>query len=53
MTVNSNRGQGQHVIAVRVYAFEGRLYEMRAATRTEDRNDPPVAAFMNSLQIAR
>lgn len=53
MTVNSNRGQGQHVIAVRVYAYEGRLYELLAATRTEDRNDPTVAAFMNSLQIVR
>lgn len=53
MTVNSNRGQGQHVIAVKVYAYEGRLYELLAATRTEDRNDPTVAAFMNSLQIVR
>lgn len=53
LTVDSNRGQGQHVVAMKVYAYEGRLYEMLAATRTEDRNDPTVAAFMNSLRIVR
>jgi len=53
MAVNSNRGQGVHVIAVKVYALEGRLYEMLSATREEDRNDPTVAAFMNSLRIVR
>jgi hypothetical protein len=53
MTVNSNRGQGVHKIAVKLYALDGRLYEMLSATRVEDRNDPTVAAFMNSLQIIR
>jgi hypothetical protein len=53
MTVNSNRGQGQHVIAVRLYGLEGRLYELLAATRVEDRNDPTVAAVMNSLRIIK
>lgn len=53
MTVDSNRGQGPHVIAVKLYAFDGRLYEMLSATRVEDRNDPTVAAFMNSLQVVR
>lgn len=53
MTVNSERGQGQHVIAVKIYALDGRLYEMLAATRTEDRSDPTVVAFMNSFQAVR
>jgi hypothetical protein len=53
MTINSNRGQGQHVVAMRIYAMGGRLYELQAATRTEDRNDPTVTAFMNSLQVMR
>lgn len=53
MTVNSNRGQGVHVIAVKVYGLDGRLYEMLAATRIEDRDDPTVAAFMNSLRVNR
>jgi hypothetical protein len=53
MTVNSNRGQGVHVIAFKVYALGGRLYEMMAETRIEDRDDPTVAAFMNSLRVLR
>jgi|GEM_PF-7046747 len=53
MTVNSNRGYGPHVIAMRVYAMDGRLYEMLAATRVEDRNDPTVIAFLDSLRILR
>lgn len=53
MTVNSNRGQGVHVIAVRLYGLGGRLYEQLAATRLEDRDDPTVAAVMNSLRIER
>jgi hypothetical protein len=53
MTVNSNRGFGPHTIAMRVYAMDGRLYEMLAATRVEDRGDPTVTAFMNSLRILR
>lgn len=51
MTVNSNRGQGVHVIAVRLYGLGGRLYEQLAATRLEDRDDPTVVAFLNSLRI--
>ena len=53
ITVNSNRGQGPHVLAFKVYALDGRLYEMLAATRLEDRGDPTVAAFMNALRINR
>lgn len=53
MTVNYNRGQGPHTIAFRVYVLDGRLYEMQAATRAEDRNDPAVAAFMDSRRIVR
>lgn len=53
MTVNSNRGYGPHTIAMRVYAMGGRLYEMLAATRVEDRDDPTVTAFMDSLRILR
>jgi hypothetical protein len=53
MTVNSNRGYGPHTIAMRVYAMGGRLYEMLAATRVEDRNDPTVTAFMDSLRVLR
>jgi hypothetical protein len=53
MTVASNRGYGPHTIAMRVYAMDGRLYEMLAATRVEDRDDPTVRAFMDSLRILR
>lgn len=53
MTVASNRGFGPHTIAMRVYAMGGRLYEMLAATRVEDRNDPTVVAFLDSLRILR
>ena len=45
--------QGVHVIAVKLYALGGRLYEMLSETRVEDRNDPTVVAFMNSLQVIR
>ena len=53
MTVASNRGFGPHTIAMRVYAMDGRLYEMLAATRVEDRNDPTVIAFLDSLRSLR
>lgn len=53
MTVNSNRGYGPHTIAFRVFALDGRLYEMLAATRVEDRNDPTIASFFDSLRIIR
>lgn len=53
ITVNSTRGQGLHVIAFKIYALEGRIYEMIAATRLEDRDDPTVVAFMNALRIIR
>lgn len=53
MTVNTNRGQGVHEMAVKIYGLGERLYEMLAMTRVEDRNDPTVAAFMNSLRINR
>ena len=52
-TVNSNRNQGQHTIAFRVYALGGRLYEMMAVTKADDRDNPVVVAFMNSLRINR
>ncbi len=53
MTVNSNRGQGEHTIAVKIYGLDARLYEMVAMTRVEDRDDPTIAAFMNSLRVIR
>jgi hypothetical protein len=53
MIVNSERGQGQHVVAMKLYTLDGRLYEMLSATRTEDRNDPTVVAFMNSFRAIR
>lgn len=53
MTVASNRGYGPHTIAMRVYAMGGRLYEMLAATRVEDRDDPTVTEFLNSLRVLR
>lgn len=52
-TVNSRNNQGPHTITCRIYALDGRLYEMLAATRAEDRDNPVVAAFMNSLRINR
>lgn len=51
--INSANNQGLHTIAFRIYALDGRLYEMLAETRTEDRDNPVVAAFMNSLRINR
>jgi hypothetical protein len=53
MTVNSTRGQGVHVIAVRIYGLGSRLYEMLAETRAEDQDDATVTAFMNSLRVIR
>ena len=53
MTIASNRGYGPHAIAMRVYAMGGPLYEMLAATRVEDRDDPTVTAFLNSLRVLR
>jgi hypothetical protein len=53
LTVNSTRGQGVHVIAFKIYALEGRIYELMAETRLEDRDDPTVVAFMNALRIIR
>ncbi len=52
-TVNSRINQGPHTIAFKLYALDGRLYEMLAETRVEDRDNPVVAAFMNSLRINR